>query len=392
MEKSRIGKNVGIAIVRIVCAVVFASFTFTYLYFYQADVLAATQHVLSGGATHYDRTIGAVLITVGLMLLQWAVYVPSRLHGLSHGLTYFPSALFLGIVTSAGAGGDGQIFWGVSWWLLPVLLLLWIGAMFVAMKMSSYTAASSPLPRSLWVNVSTVCLFCLMVGLMGNSDDVYHYRMKMESCLIDGDTDSAAAVGQKAQRTDRSLTMLRIYTLARRGELGERLFTYPIVGTSTDIVPAVRNTEATCVMLPTDSIYRFLGARPLSTQDAKTYLAVLAKTGKATATVADYRLCASLIDRDLDGFVRLLTHYYKNIDDKLPRHYREALTLYTHLRSNPAIVYHDDVMDTDYDDLQALEKKYTDDKARQLAVFDQYRETYWYYYEYGTQRNGVSRQ
>ena len=37
---------------RTLCAVLFITFTFTYLYFYQADVMMATQHLLSGGQTH----------------------------------------------------------------------------------------------------------------------------------------------------------------------------------------------------------------------------------------------------------------------------------------------------------------------------------------------------
>ena len=51
---------------RLLCAIVFCTFSFCYLYFYQADILAVEQHLLSGGKTHYDRTIGAVLITVAL--------------------------------------------------------------------------------------------------------------------------------------------------------------------------------------------------------------------------------------------------------------------------------------------------------------------------------------
>ena len=49
---------------QIACIVAFCVFSFVYLYFYQQDVLAAAQHVLSGGKTHYDRTVGAVLITL----------------------------------------------------------------------------------------------------------------------------------------------------------------------------------------------------------------------------------------------------------------------------------------------------------------------------------------
>lgn len=78
----------------------------------------------------------------------------------------------------------------------------------------------------------------------------------------------------------------------------------------------------------------------------------------------------------------MLPLFYK-VDSTLPRHYREALTLYTHSRSNPSVVFRDDVMDTDFNDLQALEKLHPDMLERRLAVFDQYKGTYWWYYEYG---------
>ena len=71
---------------RTLCAVLFITFTFTYLYFYQADVMMATQHLLSGGQTHYERTIGAVLITVALYVLHLGVLAVTKLTHRAHSL------------------------------------------------------------------------------------------------------------------------------------------------------------------------------------------------------------------------------------------------------------------------------------------------------------------
>jgi hypothetical protein len=102
--------------------------------------------------------------------------------------------------------------------------------------------------------------------------------------------------------------------------------------------------------------------------------------------VADYQLCGLLIDKKLDAFVRMLVSYYSTQDtlkaDLLPKHYREAMTLYTHLRSKPVAVYHNAVMDEDWKNLQELEAQYADPSERKGKVEDQYRGTYWYYYEY----------
>ena len=58
---------------KVACAVTFCVFSLVYLLFYQCDVLTAGQHVLSGGQTHYNRFVGAFLITLVLYLLQMAV-------------------------------------------------------------------------------------------------------------------------------------------------------------------------------------------------------------------------------------------------------------------------------------------------------------------------------
>ena len=88
-----------------------------------------------------------------------------------------------------------------------------------------------------------------------------------------------------------------------------------------------------------------------------------------------------LIDRQIDDFAREIQRRY-TITDSLPKHYREALTLYTHLRSRPVVVYHDNVMDEDYDNLSELERQYPDKTERKVKVEEHYRGTYWYYYRY----------
>ena len=80
-------------IMRILCAVLFLSFTFVYLYFYQADILAVTQHVLSGGTTHYNRTIGSILITIVLWLVQLGVFSCTQLRRRAHALTFVNLAM-----------------------------------------------------------------------------------------------------------------------------------------------------------------------------------------------------------------------------------------------------------------------------------------------------------
>ena len=133
-----------------------------------------------------------------------------------------------------------------------------------------------------------------------------------------------------------------------------------------------------CIML-----LSHLGARPSQPCSAQRYYEALERDSLATPAVADYRLSGCLVDRRLDEFVALLPRYYQVADSlPLPRHYQEALVLYRHLRTNPALVYHHPVVDEDWDNLKQLEAQYPLPTERHFRVFDRYRGSYWYYYFY----------
>ena len=178
-------------------------------------------------------------------------------------------------------------------------------------------------------------MLVLVIGIAIDKRDVRHYADRMERLMADGDYEGALHVGERSDKTDRRLMLLRIDALGHLHQLGDRLFTYPLTGHS----------------------------------------------GSLAQRGGDYALCACLIDKQLDRFVHLLPKYYPSTEN-LPHHYREALVSDNHLRANPALGYHDDVMDTDYRDLKQLERQYSDRRARQMAVFQQYEKTYWYYFGY----------
>ncbi len=109
---------------------------------------------------------------------------------------------------------------------------------------------------------------------------------------------------------------------------------------------------------------------------------LLERDSLATPAVADYMLCGKLIDRDLKGFVRLLPRYY-DADSTLPRHYREALVLYSHLNAatlGSVTHYVDEAINQEYEQLQELMAQYPEGSEKQLKMLEVYRNTYWYYY------------
>ena len=115
------------------------------------------------------------------------------------------------------------------------------------------------------------------------------------------------------------------------------------------------------------------------------YLAAIDRSHKASPAAADYILCGYLLDKDIDAFAREVGRYYPINSDSLPRHYREALVLYNHRRSNPVITYKDAVLDVDYNDLQKLEASCQNDTERKGKVMESYANSYWYFFDYVSQ-------
>ena len=353
------------AVVKTACAIVFLLFTFFYLYFYQADILAMAQHVLSHGKTHYERTVGAVLITLVLFLLQMGVYALTKLEWRAHALTYFPSLLVLTFLTSAGTHFHEHASFGVWLWAGPLVVALYCGVVWVLRQLEdimSGDVATGIFSRLMWVNMLTMVAMFFMVEFFSNNDEAFHYRMEMESRLLKGDVDGALAVGENTEVGSEPLTRLRAYALSKKGQLGERLFEYPVRGGSAALVPQKGDSTsaAACIMLPQKEMMK-----------------------QWRRNKKDFELCAYLADKDIDKFARALIRYYAvNDSARLPKHYCEALTLYTRQRSNRVVDYHNAVMEADFADLLKLEREHPDERSRRNAVHDNFHNTYWYYYLY----------
>lgn len=370
-------KKNGTIVIQTVCAVLFCLFSFSWLYWFQADVLAVAQHVLSGGVTHYNRLVGAILITLILLLLQQAVVAITRLRRHTLSLTYVPSMFLLAVVSDLS---QLSYFW---LWCGLIVLLVWCGLVWLDRQMMPFNPEKVPtglFSRKLWRNV--LHLSCMMLGVaaLGNTNAVYHYRAHAEISLLQGDIDEALRVGERSLETDASLTMIRAYALALKGELGSHLFEYPVAGSGADLIP-LRDSRSRTLIVSPDSIYTLCGARPVAIYNTHRYLDILEKDSLARPAALHYRLCGLLIDRKLDAFAHTLVRFLP-INDSLPRHYREALTLYTHQSSLPVVVYHDAVMDQDWEDLQKLRKEYASPNERKGKVAERYRGSYWYYYLY----------
>ena len=361
--------------------------TFVYLYYYQADLMTIMQHVLSEGQTHYNHFVGAVLITIVLLLIQVGVVRLFQRMRLSWAFTFVPSALLLAMITDvrqSDSAANGFIEFGWGGYVLPLCLIMFFVVVWgfnTSGITEKYNLDFKNPTHKLWVNLTVILLLMLFVCGWGNSDRVLHDRLHVEQCLADNDVDEALRTLQLHSDADENLTMLTAYALSRKGQLPERLFEFPLKGGSASLMPNGKNVGFG--LIADTTFYAYLGNAYLQRMSTMHYLDYQRRHMRLNRRTVDYQLCAYLMDKKLDAFARNITKYYEVNDSvQLPKHYKEALILYTHSHSNPCIVYHDNVLDADFEDMQKLEKSIADARERQTALRDTYGNTYWYYYMY----------
>ena len=198
---------------------------------------------------------------------------------------------------------------------------------------------------------------------------------------MDGRLDEALLAIENCGSGAENLPMLTAYALAQKNALAERLFEFPVKGGSEALTPYAKNMKFELIA---DSVfYSKLGGWYVQRMPTMKYLDYQRRHGRMNSMAIDYLLCGYLLDRNIDAFAANVTKYYEVNDSvALPKHYKEALVMYTHLRSTPRVIYNNNVMNTDFEDFQKLEKSVADERERQTALRDTYGNTYWYYYQY----------
>ncbi len=287
---------------RAVCTVLFCSFTFCFLFFFQADVMTVVQHLASGRQTFYNPMLGAVLITLTLKLLQMGISSLVKLSKRGYGLTYFPSFLVLTVISDLRPTTESITF-GNWIWIAPLLLLVYAFVMVAVKRFEPYEPelrSYGPFSQLIWTNLLLFLSFFLFTGLFSNTDRYFHQRAKVEALIDKKDYAGALNVVCTMPHTDSVTSMLTVYAVARRGHLADSLFHYPLVGESRTLRPGRVHS-----WLQPDSVLL-----------------------KATRNSANYQLTGFLLDRNLHDFARYLPQYYPN-DSLRPHYYKEAYKIYS---------------------------------------------------------------
>jgi uncharacterized membrane protein HdeD (DUF308 family) len=366
-------------IANVCCTLLFGAFTFLYLYYFQDDMLAYAQYVLSEGKTTYNSFVGAFIIT-GVLLILSLLSASAFARNLSSlpALYNLPAVLVLAAITDINIVESEKInVFGYTWLISIIIFILFLIINGVAKNFASIrTRKQNTNYRDLWINLFVLFSLLMFAIYCANTSEKDHVTIRSERLMSRGEFNKAYNILSVSKENSSELTILRAFSLAKTGQLGEKFFNTAIVRGSSNLLPMY---SIKLQMFPANIIYKALGGIPSKGLTVKSYLEIMAKKEMLSNLGKDYLLTAYLMDRDLDKFAE---HYYKFRDSKepVPKNFCEALILYARLRSNPIISLSIPEKEADFNDFQALIKKYPEKTLCENALRDIYGNTYWFYY------------
>ena len=364
----------------LVCGFLFAIFSFVYLYVFQRDVLEALHFSLAHGKTEYVPFASALVITLILILLRWGVNSLLGLKGKVRSLAYLPSFLILCALTDVGR----EVYmsgYHTAWrWLLPLLILLFVLAAYWLRRIFRSLLDEEVAMGSL-VNWNIALLFfqCLLTVMIGNSDRGFHHELEMERHLRNGEYVRALDTGRLDLDAGRTLTALRAMAMTQAGVMGDRLFEYPQDFGSRGLFFADDSTAT--LRYTNDSLYHLLGGKPRAGETPADYLYGLCHADSVTRAAVDYYLSALLLDKRVEEFAQAVGVLLAP-QDTLPRHYREAMTLYRSQHADSVFAQQDSLVQARYAEYKKLQAEPGAPLQERNRMKRNFGHTYWWYYDY----------
>ena len=380
-EKENKNRRRTARIIAVASGLLFSAFSFTYLSVFQKDVMEALHYSLAQGKTVYAPWMSAVLITVVLLVLRWAVNALIGLKGPLKALSYFPSCLLLGVLTDVGHnvyhGGGISDTWG---WMLPLCLVLY-GVLGWLLARAARLWLNPEMP-DIWVvnsNFMTLLMLCFMTIGIGNTNVHFHHELQVEEALRKQDYGRALLVAEKTMDPSRNLTALRAYAMSRQGTMGEDLFRYPQLYGAAGLLMGTSDEKA--LRLNADSLSVYLGAKPALGEPALTFFRRICEEESGNYTTLDYYLSALLLEKKLDEFVRAFDELY-TVRDSIPYYYRQALFLDSKMHPSAATDSADVALEELWGKYLQKQQELSGQRGEANYMRREFGDTYWWYYQY----------
>lgn len=380
-DNSNINRRRTARIIAVASGLLFSTFSLVYLSVFQKDVLEALHFSLAQGKTVYAPWISAILVTVVLLILRWAINGIVGLKGPMKALSFFPSCLLLGVLTDVGHnvyhGGGIPSVWA---WLLPLLLVLYVGIGWLLARVTRlYLNPEMPGGYVVNSNLLILLMLCFMTVGIGNDNIHFHHELQVEEALRKYDYERALEVGEKSMDPSLNLTALRAYAMSRQGTMGEKLFRYPQLYGADGLLMGTDDEKA--LRLNADSLYVYLGAKPALGESSMSFFERICHEESGNYTTMDYYLSALLLEKKLDKFMVALNELY-TIEDTLPRFFREAYYLYNKMYPGKFQPIEDEELDDCWAKYVEKQKELSGQTGEGNWMRREYGDTYWWYYQY----------
>ncbi len=368
--------------VRIVCAIVFVVFAYTFLSLYKAPLLEIAYDLTATGKLQYDENITAAVLTFVLLLLTLWLNKFAKFSREWEALAYLPACTLLAFTTDIDRTiyTGGEFTW--SWvWIGSIVAVVYMFASWVLqrvlfMRIKDITRAAN---RIMWRNLLLLSLLFCYTGMLSGGDENFKHEAMVYHYVKRGDYEKAKKVACRSLAASQQLTAARAYLLAHDGELGESLFTYPQYFGVEGLLPTAEATSP----INMDTVCNFVKAKPAKNEKAIAFLQRASAVDTADVAVKDYYLSALLLDKRLDEFVDSLPVHYNIADvSSLPRHFKEALLLHGKMNDASDAQFADAELEKRYAEFVALEREHKDLLVRSNYVRKSFGDTYWWYYLY----------
>lgn len=354
--------------VRPATRVLFAVYFFLYFYSSQDAALTIAQHYLSGGQTAYDPFVGSLVLTTLLLALQHFVARATHTATTHYPLTFLPSAAIAAMLTA--------LLPTARWGTLVVALLAlgaWVYIQIATRPRhtSAGYASQADTAMSTPLVLAAALMFC--TGALGHCNEILRYEVDAANALERADYAEALKPGKRSLATSPRLQALRAYAMSQRESgLGNTLFSMPVdSGGSATLF--LHTSDTLYTRFPIDSLALLESVQQQAT--TRPSRLVFRHPRKA-----DYRLCALLLDKQLEVFARELPRYYVVSDSTiLPRYYEQALVLYERLSTDPVVQYANPNVTANYLDFKDRDRTLPATQRAALLRSD-YGDTYWWYY------------
>lgn len=405
---------------RLLFGTLFFIFSFVFLYFVQGELLAEAQYVYSNGLTTYSIPLGALILTIVLLIICRVMNVLFYYPAYFYVFSYLPSFLLLAVITSVNTDALCNFTLGDWAWAIPLVLLMYLVVVLsIFPKIEQYKRKpenNEPL-KSIWVNCLFFLVFLLITGAISNANNVLHYELKVERLIQNEKYSEALEVGKKSLETSRKLTEMRMYALAKSGRLCDDMFDYPQNYGTWGLLD-VSDTAKLYYRFSSKNICASMGAYcGKSVKSTREYLQLMKNkyslvdetsldTLNASVTlngfckncfvrnkkmVDSYYVAYLLLDKKVDDLFRYIDVDDNERCDSMPQAVKEALLIYksssmTNSFPSDTTLYLslvDSITAKRFLDYNLISDTIRDSTERQNRLRRKFGDTFWWYYDYG---------